>query len=134
MATKYAGRNGLVYCDPNGTGAAMVMVGALRAFTLDGTTDKIDVTEFGALNKTAVLGFPAARGTMEGFWASDDNTMRQASLSLVGCFIAVYPSSTQMTRYYGGPAWLDMSLRTAVDQAVTTTYNWEARATMINQL
>jgi len=139
MATKYAGRNGLVYADPGaggnaGTGSAMVLVGALRAFTFDGSTDKIDVTEFGALNKTAVLGFPAARGTMEGFWASDDSTMRQCATNLNGCFIAVYPTQTQMTRYYAGPAWLDMSLRTAVDQAVTTTYNWEARGSMINVL
>src|SRR5262249_4848213 len=134
MATKYAGRNGLVYCDPTGAGSAMVLVGALRAFTLDLSTDKIDVTEFGATNKTAVLGFPAARGTIEGFWASDDTTLRQAAASVDGTNIALYPTSSIMTKYFGGPAWVDMSLREAVDAALPLTGNWEARGNMSNAL
>lgn len=133
MATKYAGRNSLVYASVDGT-TAPVLVGACRAFTLDGTTDKIDVTEFGASNKSAVLGFAAARGTIEGFWASDDGTLRQAASSPGGTIIALYPTASQMSKFFGGPAWLDMSLRSAVDQAVTTTYNWEARGSMVNNL
>ena len=133
MATKYAGKNGLVYMSTSGTGSP-VLVGGMRAFTLDLTTDKIDVTEFGATNKTAVLGFPAARGTIEGFWASDDTTLRQAAGSLDGTNLALYPTSAIMSKYFGGPAWVDQSLREAVDQAVTMTGNWEARGNMINQL
>ena len=133
MATKYAGKTGLVYISTSGTGAP-ALVGGLRAFTLDLTTDKIDVTEFGATNKTAVLGFPAARGTFEGFWASDDTTLRQASQSPDGCNFAVYPTSNAMSKYFGGPAWVDFGLRQAVDAAVTLTGNWEARGNMINQL
>ena len=133
MATKYAGRNGLVYMSTTGTGTP-VLVGGLRAFTLDLTTDKIDVTEFGATNKSAVLGFPAARGTIEGFWATDDSTLRTASASLDGTNLALYPSSSAMVRYFGGPAWVDFGLREAVDAAVTITGNWEARGNMINQL
>jgi len=117
----------------SGTGS-VVLVGGMRAFTLDLTTDKIDVTEFGATNKTAVLGFPAARGTIEGFWATDDSTLRSASSSADGTNIALYPSSSAMTRYFGGPAWVDFGLRTAVDAAVTLTGNWEARGNMLNQL
>ena len=133
MATKYAGKSGLVYMSTSGTGS-VVLVGGMRAFTLDLTTDKIDVTEFGATNKTAVLGFPAARGTIEGFWATDDSTLRSASSSADGTNIALYPSSSAMTRYFGGPAWVDFGLRTAVDAAVTLTGNWEARGNMLNQL
>ena len=133
MATKYAGKSGLVYMSTSGTGS-VVLVGGMRAFTLDLTTDKLDVTEFGATNKTAVLGFPAARGTIEGFWATDDSTLRSASSSADGTNIALYPSSSAMTRYFGGPAWVDFGLRTAVDAAVTLTGNWEARGNMLNQL
>jgi hypothetical protein len=133
MATKYAGRNGLVYMSTTGSGSP-VLVGGMRAFTLDLTTDKIDVTEFGATNKTTVLGFPAARGTIEGFWASDDSTLRTAASSPDGTNIALYPTSAIMTKYFGGPAWVDMSLREAVDAAVTMTGNWEARGNMLNQL
>jgi|SRR5215467_10334956 len=133
MAIKYAGRNGLVYMSVDAV-SAPVLVGGMRAFTLDLSTDKIDVTEFGATNKTEVLGFPAARGTIEGFWAADDNTLRAASNSLSGTNIALYPHSALMTRYFGGPAWVDYSIREAVDQAVSITGNWTARGSMTNQL
>jgi hypothetical protein len=133
MAIKYAGRNGLVYLSPDAA-SAPVLAGGFRAFTLDLSTDKIDVTEFGALNKTEVLGFPAARGTIEGFWAADDNTLRSAANSLTGTNIALYPHSAMMTRYFGGPAWVDYSIREAVDSAVTITGNWTARGSMTNQL
>jgi hypothetical protein len=133
MAIKYAGKNGLVYMSVDGA-SAPVLVGGMRAFTLDLSTDKIDVTEFGATNKTAVLGFPAARGTIEGFWSADDSTLRAAANSLSGTNLALYPMSAMMNRYFGGPAWVDYSLRTAVDTAVTMTGNWEARGSMTNAL
>lgn len=133
MAIKYSGRNGLIYASPDAT-SAPVLVGGMRAFTLDLSTDKIDTTEFGATNKTEVLGFPAARGTLEGFWAADDNSLRTAANSLSGTNIALYPMSAMMNRYFGGPAWIDYGLRTAVDQAIGLTGSWTARGNMINAL
>ena len=133
MATKYHGKSGLVYMSTTGTGAP-VLVGAIRAFTIDNTVDDVDTTEFGATNRTSVIGFPGSRGTLEGFWATDDTTLRTASQSPDGTNLAIYPSSNAMTKYFGGPAWVDMSIRSAVDAAVTTTGNWRARGNMINQL
>ena len=78
MAVKYAGSNCVVYMSINGTTAA-INVGGMRAFTMDGTQETIDTTEFQASNRTSVLGFPAYSGTLEGFWASDDTTLRSAS-------------------------------------------------------
>ena len=133
MATKYHGKTGLVYMSTSGAGAP-VLVGAIRAFTIDNTVDDVDTTEFGATNRTSVIGFPNSRGTLEGFWASDDTTLRQAATSPDGTNIAIYPSSNAMTKCFGGPAWVDMSMRSAVDAAVTTTGNWRARGNMVNQL
>jgi len=133
MATKYSGAQGLIYLSASGTGAP-VLAGGFRAFTLDNSRDDIDTTEFGASNKTSVLGFPSSRGTFEGFWATDDTTLRDASNSPDGTNIAVYPSRNAMTRYFGGPAWVDYSLRTAVDAAVTMTGNWRSRGNMVNSL
>lgn len=133
MAVKYHGKGGLVYMSTTGTGSP-VLVGGMRAFTLDNTADNVDTTEFGATNRTSVLGFPGANGTIEGFWASDDTTLRQASQSTDGTIIALYPNSTAMSKYFGGPAWVDYSMRTAVDAAVTLTGNWRARGNMINAL
>jgi hypothetical protein len=133
MATKYAGKSSIVYVSTTGAGAP-VLVGALNNFTLDNSTTDIDTTEFGASNRTSVQGFPASNGTFAGFWASDDTTMRQAAQSADGCNIAMYPSRNAMSKYFGGPAWVDMSLTTSVDGAVTTSYNWRSRGDMVNTL
>jgi hypothetical protein len=133
MAVKYHGRNGVVYLSINGTTAA-IAVGGMRAFTLDGTQDDVDTTEFGAGARTSVVGFPANRGTIEGFWASDDTTLRQAATSVDGTNIYLYPSSAAPSKYIGGPAWVDMSLRSAVDQAVGATGNFRARGAWVNNL
>jgi hypothetical protein len=133
MAVKYSGASGLVYLSTTGTGTP-VLVGGLRAFTIDNSTDEIDTTEFGASNRTSVQGFPSSNGTLEGFWATDDTTLRQAATSPDGTNMALYPSRNAMTKYFGGPAWVDMSLNTAVDAAVTTTGNWRSRGNMINVL
>jgi len=133
MAIKYAGKTSIVYVSTSGAGSP-VLVGALREFTIDNSTTDIDTTEFGASNKTSVQGFPSSNGTFTGFWASDDTTMRQASQSVDGCQLAIYPSRNAMSKYLGGPAWVDMSLRSAVDGAVGTTYNWRANGVIINQL
>jgi hypothetical protein len=133
MATKYSGAQGLIYLSSSGSGTP-VLAGGFRAFTLDNSRDDIDTTEFGASNKTSVLGFPSSRGTFEGFWATDDTTLRDAANSPDGTNIAVYPSRNAMARYFGGPAWVDFSLRTAVDAAVTITGNWRSRGNMVNSL
>jgi hypothetical protein len=133
MAIKYHGKRGLIYVSTSAAGT-LVLVGGLRAFTLDGTQDQVDTTEFGASNRTSVLGFPAGRGTFEGFWASDDSTLAQASNSPDGCKIGIYPSRDAMTRYFACPAWVDYSARSAVDAAVTLTANWTANGNITNTL
>lgn len=133
MAVKYAGKNGVVYLSTSGTSAA-VAVGGFRAFTMDGSTEKIDVTSFGATNRESVQGFPAFRGTIEGFWLSDDTTLKSASSSADGTNLYLYPSSNATSKWIGGPAWIDMSLRSAVDQAVGVSANFEARGAWTNNL
>lgn len=133
MATKYPGKNGLIYMSTS-DGGAMVLLGGMREFTMDGSTEKIDTTEFGATNRTSVQGFPAFRGTLGGFWASDDTTLKSASQSADGMKIYLYPSSNAMSKWIGGPAWIDMSLRSAVDGAVGLTAEFEARGPWTNNL
>jgi predicted secreted protein len=133
MAVKYAGKNGLVYLSTTGTASA-TSVGGFRSFTFDGSAEKIDVTSFGSTNRESVLSFPAFRGTIEGLWLSDDTVLRQASASADGTNLYLYPSSNAITKWVGGPAWIDMSLASAVDAAVTTSASFEARGAWTNQL
>lgn len=131
--TKYHAKTGVVYMSISGTTNA-IAVGGFRAYTLDGSQEKVDTTEFNAGNRTSVQGFPAYRGTLEGFWCSDDTTLRQGSQSSDGCHLYIYPSANAPSKYAGGPAWVDMSLRGAVDAAVGTTAAFEARGTWANVL
>jgi hypothetical protein len=131
--TKYHAKSGVIYMSVSGTTAAVV-VGGFRAYTLDGSQEKVDTTEFGAGNRTSVQGFPAYKGTLTGFWASDDTTLRQASLSADGTNLYIYPSSAAPSKYVGGPAWVDMSLSGAVDAAVGVSGAFEAKGTWANAL
>lgn len=133
MATKYHAKSGIIYMSINGTSAAS-LVGGFRAYTLDGSQEKVDTTEFGASNRTSVQGFPAYRGTLTGFWASDDTIFRAASQSADGTNLYIYPSSNAPGKYIGGPSWIDMSLSGAVDAAVGTSGAFEAKGTWANLL
>jgi len=133
MAVKYHAKAGIIYMSTSGTTAAS-LVGGFRAYTLDGSQEKVDTTEFGATNRTSVQGFPAYAGTLTGFWASDDAIFRVASQSADGTNLYIYPSSNAPSKYVGGPAWVDMSLSGAVDAAVGTTAAFVAKGTWVNAL
>jgi hypothetical protein len=133
MPIRYHAKKGVIYMSTSGTTAA-VLVGQYRAYTLDLSTDDVDSTVFGATNRTSLIGFPAFRGTLEGFWVSDDTTLRQAAASADGTNLYIYPSSDAPSKYAGGPAWVDMSLRGAIDQAVGITANWRANGNWSNVL
>ena len=57
-------------------------VGALNAWTLDMTRDKVDVTCFGDTTKQYVVGLPDTKGTFGGWW--DEATRRPTTVFAVG--------------------------------------------------
>lgn len=131
MPIRYHAKKGVIYLSTSGTTAA-VLVGQFRAYTLDSSVDDVDSTVFGATNRTSLIGFPALRGTLEGFWVSDDTTLRQAAASADGCHLYIYPSSDAPSKYAGGPSWVDKSLRGAVDAAVGITANFRANGNWVD--
>lgn len=133
MSVKYHGKKGLVYLSASGTTAAS-SVGGMRGFTLDLSRDSVDVTEFGDTNRTYVVGFPAFQGTLDGFFATDVTLLTSAQNSADGTNIYLYPTSDAITKWAGGPAFLDSSIRTAVDQAVAVSANFRARGAWTNNL
>lgn len=133
MSVKYHGKRGIVYVSPDSSSDA-IYVGAIRGFTLDMTKDYVDVTEFGSANKEYVAGFQNFIGTLDGFWASDISTVQSANNSVAGTHIYLYPSQDASSKYIGGPAFLDASIRSAVDQAVVQNANFRARGTWVNEL
>ena len=114
----YAGRKGVVYLSTTGSGAAVNVI-KLNAWTINKTTDKIEVTAFGDANKTYVQGLPDVQGTISGSWDDTETKPFTAAASADGCKLYLYPSSDKTTSYHYGPAWLDMSMEVSVSGAVT---------------
>jgi hypothetical protein len=121
----YAGRKGLVYLSSTGSGAASSVI-KLNAWTINRTTDKIEVTSFGDANKTYVQGLPDVQGTIAGFWDDTETKPFTAAASSDGCKMYLYPSSDKIGSYHYGPAWLDMSMDTNVSGAVTISGSFAA--------
>lgn len=123
--SKYHGKKGVVYISTSGSGTATTIVG-LNKWSLNGTTDTVETTEFGAANKTYAQGFSDVSGTLSGFWDSTDDNLYDASRSSDGVKLYLYPSSDATTKYWYGPAWVDFSIDTGTGQAVTVSGNYKA--------
>jgi hypothetical protein len=121
----YAGRKGVVYLSTTGSGAATNVI-KLSHWTLNQTTDKIDVTSFGDANKTYVQGLKDVQGSIAGFFDDTETKPFTAADSSDGCKMYLYPSSDAPTKYWYGPAWLDVSIDTGVAGAVTLSANFAA--------
>jgi len=121
----YAGRKGVVYISTTGSGTATNVL-KLNTWTLDSSTDKIDVTSFGDANKTYVQGLKDIKGTIAGFFDDTESKPFVAADSADGCRMYLYPSADAPTKYWYGPAWLDMSINTGVAGAVTIAGSFAA--------
>lgn len=121
----YAGRKGMVYLSTTAAGAASAVL-SLTQWTLDQTTDKIPVTAFGDANKTYVQGLKDVTGAFSGFFNDAETKPFTAADSADGCKLYLYPSTDAPTIYWYGPAWLDASIETTVDGAITLSGNFAA--------
>lgn len=125
---RYAGRKGAVYVSDSGSAAAEAAAG-LSQWTLNMATDKIPVSAFGDGNKVYVQGLKDVQGTLRGFWLDNDDSLFDAAESADGTKLYLYPSSDAAARYFYGPAWLDMSIETDVNGAVTLSGSFVAAGT-----
>lgn len=121
----YAGRKGVIYMSTTGSGTASSVI-KLNQWTINRTTDKIEVTAFGDSNKTYVQGLPDLQGTFSGFWDETEAKPFTGATSADGVKLYLYPSSDAPTKYWYGPAWLDLSMDTGVSSAVTISGSFAA--------
>lgn len=126
----YPGRNGMVYLSTTGAGAVTTVI-KLTKWALDMSTDKIEVTSFLDSNKTYVQGLKDIKGTFAGFFDDTETKPFVASDSTSGCLLYLYPSSLLPSRYWAGPAWLDVSVDTGVADAVAISGNFVANGTWV---
>ncbi len=103
-----------------GAGTASTVL-ALTTWSLDRTTDTIDVTSFGDSNKTYVQGLPDVKISFSGFWDDTETKLFSAADSTTPVKFYLYPSSSDTGAYHYGTAWVSASMSTAVSGAVQIT-------------
>lgn len=121
----YAAKKGVVYLSTTGSGTASSVL-QLNQWTINASTDKIEITSFGDLNKTYVQGLPDIQGSFKGFWNDLESKPFTGASSTDGVKMYLYPSSDSPTKYWYGPAWLDMSMDVSVSGAVSISGSFAA--------
>ncbi len=122
---RYHGKKGVVYISTTGSAAATAAV-AMRSWSLNMPTDKVEVTAFGDSNKQYVQGLPDVQGQIAGWWDDTYDNLYDASRSADGVKMYLYPSSDAPSKYWYGPAWVDFSIDTSNDAGVAVSASFSA--------
>lgn len=110
----YQARDAAIYISTTAEGTAAPLL-TMTAWTLDMTASRIDVTNFDSPNQEEMTGWPARRGTFEGFWNSSEDKLFAAANSPNGVKMYLYPTRRVPSKYASGTAWLDASMEARVD-------------------
>jgi hypothetical protein len=86
----------------------------------------IDVTSFLDQNLTYVQSLPDLKGTFKGFWDPTESKPFQASKSVDGCQIVLYPSADAPSKYAAGAAWLNVNMDVPVGGAAAIDASFAA--------
>jgi hypothetical protein len=122
------GKNGQVLMDTTpASPVSPVAIAFLNAFTLDMSTDRVDVTCFLDTNKQRVTGLPDYSGTLGGFWSSATApTLFAVFLGGVPAWLRLVPNVLEPTYFFEGLANIDGSISVSATGAVTMTSKWDA--------
>jgi hypothetical protein len=123
------GRNGVVYMGLTQTGgvsAVATPVAFLTDWTVNKTTDKVDVTAFGDSNKTYVAGLPDASGDFSGWYDSGTAQTYTAAGDGIPRNFYLYPNALVPTDYFYGIVLPDFSAAGGVTAAVSIKSTWNA--------
>jgi hypothetical protein len=107
---------------------AVKAVALITEWSFDSSSDYVETTALGSLNKTWVKGLNNAAFTFSGVWDSTDDTIFMAAESVDGCQIEIWPN-TGSTACFKGPGFLDVSIKAGVTSAVTIEGKGSANGT-----
>lgn len=122
---RVGGRFGRVYVGATTAGAA-VPVPFIGSWSIDASTDKIDVTAMGDVNKVVVPGLPDFSGEMGGFFDDTTSIFYDAAIDGLDRAFYLYATSNNTQNYWYGRIFLDASFSASVDGAVEMTGSWAA--------
>lgn len=127
-----AGRNASIYMALASGGTAEPL--AFQAsWSINFTTNKIDVTAFGDSGKVTVAGLPEQTGQFAGFY--DDASVQTYTAATDGLArkFYLYPNTLTNTQYWFGTINPDFTANTTVDGAIEVSASWSAASPIIKQ-
>lgn len=128
----YAGKKGVIYLSTTGSGSASSVI-KLNTWSVDQSTDKIDVTSFGDESKTYVVSLPDAQLDFSGFWDTDGDQYKVAAAIDGGRKTYLYVTTDTTTKYWFGKFHFDVSVSETVSGAVEVSGSAGAATSLQSQ-
>lgn len=123
---RQAGRRGRIYMGIASDTATAEPLPFQASWSLNMSTDKIEVTAMGDSTKVYVAGIPDASGDFKGFW--DDATVQTYTAATDGLprKFYLYPNISSAGTYWWGTVLPDFSASSEVAGAVQVSASWSA--------
>lgn len=121
------GRRGRLYVGIASDTASAEPVTFISKWSINFSTDNVDVTAIGDSNKTYVAGLPDASGSFSGWY--DDATAQTYTAGADGLArrFYLYPTTPSATGpYFFGTGLFDFSAEADVGSAVSVSGDWQA--------
>lgn len=123
------GRRGRLYVGITSDTSAAEPIAFLNSWSIDFSTDRVDVTALGDSNKVYVSGLSDASGSFGGFYDTDTAQLYTASQDGLARKFYLYPDTSDGD-YWHGTAFFDFSVAGGVSDAVTASGSWSAASTV----
>jgi predicted secreted protein len=124
---RISGRNGVLLVQITTAATALTTISFLRDWSLNFSSEQIDVTAMEDANKTYVSGLADCTGAASGFLeAAATNSTYQAAVDGGSRLFKIMPDKNTTTHFYSGSANFDFSLSAAVAGAVEFSTSFSA--------
>lgn len=126
LNTRIHGKAGQIKMDAAG-GSAYVVLADTKGWTLDMSTNRVDMTGFGDTNIRRVAGLPDFQGTISALWnAATSPAYFTAVLAGTPITLRLIPNTADPTVYFNGLANIDGSLKVDSGGGVMWDGKWDA--------
>lgn len=131
---KYHGKGLRVQMATSSGGTATLLEG-VDTWSIDLSTDTVEVTAGGDSNKTYVQGLPSGEFSMGGVWTDTETKLVAGSTSTTGVKIYAYPDYAGAAgKYIAGMFWLSIAFQNGVSDAARWTATARPNGAITNNL
>ena len=127
------GRNARLYAGIASSAAVAEPISFIASFSINGSTDFVEVTALGDTGKIRVAGLPDNSGDFAGFY--DTSTAQLYTAAVDGQARKAYfytdVVTTPSTNYWWGTVLFDFSMKTGVSEGASISGKWVAASPIV---